>query len=350
MKQNKFIRALLLFLPLIFICHSGIAQNEKIPVKINNDQLKYDFIGELGEKLGTMLTVRGFICDGEHKGFESGPCLLVQMINEKCIQQFIQIPVSPYFGEFGEQLPRDFGKLSEKSLPKLENLSTYSFRVYETGAFVGIPGEAYSEAGIALQMPGFYFQNKLIVVSGEKTDSIVWSPAQFIGREALLSGTAKNENDQPVIHSSKWKLILKGSDKWTDANTGKLAEVYGKIQQDQKNGFYYVENCQPRLVKLKDQLGKKVKLRGAAWSMNGYWWFNYRGANMYVENMEKLPGWTGENHGSEIEISGTLEQASLPDLDEITTRINPGLKTYFIVRQASWSPIDGLLTAERSYR
>ena len=279
-----------LFLQISNVC---LAQNNRIPVQINNLNNQFELVGQLGLKLGSTLTVRGFIVDGNHKGYEGGPNLVVQMINDSSIQQLVQIPVSPYFGKFGE-----------KPLPKLKNGATYRLRVYETGEFVGIPSDAYGEAGISLQTSGFYFQNRLMVISVEKIDPIEESPNRFPGQNALLSGIAKNENDTAVIESSKWKLRLIGARKWTDSEIGKPAEVYGKMVRTGTKGTYNVEHGQPQLVRLSDQIGQSVKLRGRAVSLNGYWWFNYRGTDMYVEKMAELPNWTADNHFRAMEITG----------------------------------------------
>ena len=63
--------------------------------------------------------------------------------------------------------------------------------------------------------------------------------------------------------------------------------------------------------------------------------------------MEKLPGWSPNNHGQPIEVRGRLESAKLPRLDQISLKANRDLKEYFIVRHAEWSPIDRLLSVER---
>jgi hypothetical protein len=333
--KNWLMKRLLAFSILLQVSHVCLAQNNKIPVLINNPGKQFELIGQLGEKLGSTLTVRGMIVEGPSKGYEDGPNLVVQVINDSSTQQPVQIPVSPYFGEFGKN-----------ALPALKNGATYRLRVYETGEFVGTPPGAYKEAGISLQTSGFYFRNRLIVISAEKIDPIGWSPASFVGQNALLSGVAKNENDTAVIQTAEWKLRLIGSGKWTDAEIGKLAEVYGNIRETKTKGVYNVENARPRLVRLEDQLGKTVKLRGTAISMNGHWWFNYRGIDMYVEKMEELPDWTADNHFRPLEITGILEQAEFPDIDQLSVVTNPGLKTYYIVRKASWIPIAGLLAPE----
>ncbi len=328
-------KILILFLIFIEIGNIGLTQDKKIPVHLTEPDKQFELVGELGVKLGTSLTVEGIIVDGSDKGYADGPNLMIQMINDKPTQSDIQIPVSPYFGEFGKE-----------PLPVLEYGSTYSFRLYETGEFVGVPDEAYKEADILIQTTGFYFQNRLIIISGKKIAPIEWAPNDFIDENALLSGIAKNENEIPFIKSEKWKLKLGGLNKWTDSEIGKQVEVYGKIQKTETGDNYYINNSQPRLVKLEDQLGKMVKLRGIAWSMNGYWWFNYRGIDVYVEKMKELPNWNVENHGRLMEISGILEQDKLPDIDQISLKENRDLKMYYIVRQASWTPLDELLTPE----
>lgn len=312
-----------------------LSQDIKHQVQITNPKEQVKLIGQLGKQLGTTLTVQGIIVDISSKGYRNGLNLSIQTINDSSIQEHITIPLSPYFGEFGD-----------KPLPKLEKGSTYQLRVYETGEFVGIPSKAYEEADIILQTAGFYFQNRLIVLSGKKINPIKATPNSFVGQIALISGVAKNENDTAYINTSKGKLRLIGFRKWTTSEIGKLAEVYGKIEQAETKDIYNVRDANPRLVKLKDQIGMTVKLRGKAISLNGYWWFNYRGTDIYVEKMEELPNWTVDNHFRPMEITGILEQAVLPRLDQITLKTNRDNRLYYIVRKPSWTPLEKLLAIE----
>ncbi len=316
------------------------AQEAKIPVSVVAPGNRFELVGELGLKLGETATVEGTIAEGPHKGFEGGPNLIVQRINGKAIQQQIQIPVSSYFGEFGE------ASFDKKALPACKNGFTYRLRVYETGGFVGIPSKAYNEAGIALQTAGFYFRNSLTVMSGDQIEPIVWSPKDFADSDALLAGIAQNEDGSPVIESSGWKLLLTDADRWTDDEIGKQAEVFGTVRATKSKQVFRVENCRARLVRLKDQVGRMVRLRGMARSVNDHWWFNYRGTDMYVEGMKHLPNWTRDNHGSPVEISGLLEKAELPRIDQIIFKEKPDLATYYIVRRPKWASVEGLLTPE----
>jgi hypothetical protein len=326
----------LIILPILFLLYNScLCQNNVTQVQITNPNKQIELIGQLGKELGRTLTVQGIIVDKSSKGHQGGLNLTVQTINDSLIQQLITIPLSPYFGKFGVS-----------PLPKFENGSTYRLRIYETGEFVGIPTNAYEEAGIIMQTSGFYFQNRLIVISGKKINPIEWSPNNFIGQNALLSGIAKNKNDTAFIKTSKGKLRLIGCRKWTESEIGKLAEVYGKIEPTEADGTYNLRNCNPRLVKLEDQIEMIVKLRGRAISLNGYWWFNYRGTDIYVERMEELPNWTIDNHFRPMEITGILEQAVLPRLDQITLKTNRDSKLYYIIRKPSWTPLEKLLAIE----
>lgn len=328
-------RQLIIFALFLQTNNFCFSQDNGHQVHILNLKEQEKLIGQLGKPLGTMLTVQGNIVDKLSKGYNNGLNLLVQNINDSSIQELITIPLSPNFGNFGE-----------KPLPKLEKGSTYRLRAYETGEFVGVPTKASEEAYMIIQTSGFHFQNRLIVLSCEKINPIKGTPDNFIGHIALLSGIAKNENDTAFINTSKGKLRLTGFRKWTDSEIGKLVEVYGIIEQTESINIFNVKDCNPRLVNLQDQVGMTVKLRGRAINLNQYWWFNYRGIDIYVEKMEELPNWAGDNHFRPMEITGILEQAILPRIDQITLKEIRDNKLYFIVRKPSWTPIEKLLAVE----
>ena len=161
-------------------------------------------------------------------------------------------------------------------------------------------------------------------------------PKNFVGENVLISGVAKNEDSIPIIEWNNWKVKLKGMKRWNQPEIGKIVEVYGIVQKTDSLNIYKIENCNPKLVKLDDMLGNEVSLRGTAWNTK----FNYRGIDIYVEDLEKLPNWKVENHGQLIEISGRLEQEMLPDLDQKTIKTNPDLKLQYIVRDASWTLVE----------
>jgi hypothetical protein len=334
-KKGLFMKKPIMLFILLLLWYTGEAQDSLLKVNIIAPGPKTVLVGELGLPLGCILTVSGTIVEGPDKGYEDGPNLIVHLINDSATQLPIQIPLSPYFGEFGDG-----------TMPAMKAGNSYRLRVYESGEFIGSPDGAFKEAGRIVQTTGFYFMNRLVVLSGEKTAPLAWYPNQFTGREALLSGIAENENDTACILNASWKLKLLDSPKWTTEETGKQAEVFGKIQGTQTRNIFYVEQSQARLIRLEDQLGKKVILRGLAISQNQYWWYNYRGTDIYIEKMEQLPGLTEDYHFMPMEITGILEQERLPRLDQIGVKDNRDLKLYYIVKNVSWRPVKVLLEPE----
>jgi hypothetical protein len=290
-----------------------------------------------------VVTVQGVVVEGPFKGYEGGPNLRVQRINGKATQVDIQIPLSPYFYDFGKKA------LDGDALPKLENGTTYEFEGYETGGYVGIPGEPYKKADIMLQTTGHYFRLRYTVYKGKKIESIVWSPADFIDREALLEGKAVSREKKAYIDGDGWKLLTDPAAAWPKEFEGKTVEGLGTMKKAD-GGEYKLEKGITRLVKLEDQKGRAVELRGIPLSLNGHWWFVYRGTALYVEDMEKLPGWKGVFHGEPVLITGTLDEADMPDLDQISIKNVPDKKKYYIVRKAAWKPLDALLAPERVER
>jgi hypothetical protein len=282
-----------------------------------------------------MMAISGIITLGPPRGKEYEPHLLVQKVNNRYIQHEIQIRVAPYCYQSG-------------IFTKLIYGVSYEFRAYETGKFDGIPSEAYQEANQLIQArDGLYFLSELIIISGKKIAPISFSPSGFVGKSALLSGIAYNEKDTAIIQNSFWTLKLVGGRLWLPLETGKRAEAYGNVSKTKTKGIYFLDVSRQNLVLLKDQIGKTVKLRGTAWSMNNKWWLDYRGTNVYIENIEKLAGWETNLHGRPVEISGLLEEGKLPGWNSTE---NSSLEKYFIIRGASWERVAELLSPEITLR
>ena len=333
----------LLFLSVFFFptTHSIQAEDKPLDIPLSKLGSQYRLIGKLREPLGTVVTVQGIVVEGAFKGYEGGPNVRVQRINGRATQDDIQIRLHPYFGKFGEKA------FMGKQLPKLEDGQTYEFEGYESGEFVGIPKEAYERAGRPLQSTGFYFSHHYIVYQGKKIGSVVWAPADFVDREVLLKGRAVNRNKMAYIDAAYWQLLVDAKAIWPKELDGKNVEGRGIVRKTVEATTYQLENGTTRPVALQDQLRHQVSLRGRAWSMNGHWWFEYRGIDLYVEGMKDLPNWSANLHGEAVLITGVLEEALLPALDQIVLKVDRDLKKYFIVRKPSWKPIDALLSPER---
>jgi len=311
---------------------------------------KITIIGELGKPFGTIVIVKGVLVDYFSKRGDSGPNLIVQMIDDSATQQFIQIPILSFFG------------LDDNPIAKLEFGATYEFRVFEEGWYAGTPQHMYDRMLSAPQVirydttkdgvtatvsPGyvpqsspFHFQNRLFATDWEKIDPIAWCPELFTEKKGLLNGVAKNEDDTAIVEQGAWKIKLPGLKKWEDAIIGKPAEVYGLFRKTANKNIYALEAGWAQPVNVEDQVGQVVKMRAKVINLNGNWWLNYRGTDIYVEDMDKLPGWSTNSDYRLIEITGLLEK-----MDK-----NYGDKQFhYIVKNASWAPTEGLLLPELLY-
>ena len=127
----RIVIALFTLLQIFNVC---IAQDKKIRVQINNPGNQFELVGQLGKKLGSLVTVKGIITESNFKADYGKPILAVQMINDSFTQQNIQIPVTPYFSDFGDTsaAPFHFEEYEKKPLPKLKKGDTYLFRGCQT--------------------------------------------------------------------------------------------------------------------------------------------------------------------------------------------------------------------------
>jgi len=317
-------------------------QSVKVPMEKLGTE--YELIGKLHAPLGKLITVVGVVVEGPFKGYEGGPNLRVQQIQGKYYQKDIQICLSPYFTDWGESA----------ALPKLKNGETYEMEGYETGGFVGVPHEAYSKAGLMIQTSGHYFRHEFVAIKAKLTKPISYAPWMFSGEKALLSGVAKSLAGDAALVGDGWSVIVKRGEKWNDHVEGKKIESYGlynpdstaKEEPNRANKTFDLVDGWWRLVALEDQVGRMVALRGTARSMNGVWWFHYRGTDLYVDGMESLPGWTYTNHWQAMQIEGRLEKAKLPSLEQISLKTDRDLVEYYIVRDPKWKPLPELLAPE----
>src|SRR5262249_7788964 len=159
-----------------------------------------------------------------------------------------------------------------EALPTLDDGQTYEFEGYETGGFVGHPAEARRRAKIVLQTSGHYFSHYLIVYKGKKIAPIRWSPADFVGREALIEGRAVSEGGKAYWVGEGWKLLTDAAAPWPKHIEGKTAEGLGVIEIGGQPTSFRLAKGTTRLVRLEDQVGQQVSLRGRAWS-DSPWFF-----------------------------------------------------------------------------
>jgi hypothetical protein len=304
---------------------------------------KVEVIGRVGAPLGKLVTIEGILVEGPFKGYEGGPTLRVQRVAGKYTQEDIRILVSPYaLSKWGENIYPE----SKISLPKLEMGKTYRMEGYETGGYVGIPNEAYRRANLMLQTTGHYFRSHFVVIEGKTIEPIVASPGMFEESQALIEGTARTENGNRVVSGGDWTVIVARGEAWPADVEGKAVETLGFYMSTGQAKHFELLKGDWRLARLEDQVGRKVSLRGKPWSMNGQWWFDYRGQDVFVKDMKMLPGWKVDLHGEAIVLEGTLERVKDLTPDDTDFIKERSLKVDFMLRNPSWKPLPGLLAPE----
>ncbi len=317
--------------------HALRSEDKPIDVPIGNP--RYRLVGKLHEPLGTVVTIQGLIVDGPGKGYEEGPIIRVHRVNGRATQEQIRMKARVGWTEFGA------------SLPKLEAGLTLELKGYETGEFVGIPNAALRGLQNIPQTSDYYFSHTFVFHQAKRIDPFAWVPADFVDREALIEGRAVSQDKRAFIAGGDWRLLVDANAPWPAGFEDKTVEGFGTIRSTADATTYRLEKGNTRLVKLQDQVGRQVALRGSAWHSGKDWWLNYRGTRLYVEGLSELPGWKPqEMYGRPVLITGVLEEAMLPNLDQNGIRIEPEQKKQFIVRKPSWKPIDALLAPERVER
>src|SRR5262249_25426865 len=153
---------------------------------------------------------------------------------------------TPYFRAFGETGANGNG------LPTLAMGNSYEFEGYETGGFVGIPDDAYWRAGEALQTCGHYFSTRFVAYKGRPIPPIQFTPADFMGRRALLEGRASSESKRACIAGTGWLLVVDPNQAWPTDMDGKRVEGIGVVRATNNPGEFRLESPTTRLVRLED--------------------------------------------------------------------------------------------------
>ncbi|QDU26026.1 hypothetical protein ETAA8_10980 [Anatilimnocola aggregata] len=309
-------------------------------VDVPLDQLgkKFRLIGKLRVPLGDVVKVQGIVVNSRAKGYDSGISVRVYRVNGLATQEFIQIKLNDYYG-------RD-------EIPNLEVGKAFEFEGFETGGFVGIPPAAYKRAGAILATTDQYFLHELTVYEQTEIKLQPFSPADFVGREALIQGQATNEGGSAYIAAGNWRLLVDNGTPWPRATEGKVVEARGTIRTlGNKTGTYRLDKggkgASARLVQLADQLGKQVILRGTLSTKTAAPSFFYRGSEVHLENAAKLASQLAAG-STTVEVTGLLEQGpvKVASLDSLNGEqiIHRG----YILRKATLKPADALLAIERA--
>jgi len=300
--------------------------------------------GALGRPFGESVVIQGKVIEGPFK-YESSlneGRLLVERINGVATQQGLVMRFSPitpreWWHELDHPRNEALWKAEETKLKTMKG-KTFEMRGYERGEHVGV-SEEESVIQIPTQSRPFGFRLSFRPLMMKPIPEIHFAPADFINRVAEFEGVAETRSGMGWIIGSKgWTMQVRAT-AWPADFENRQIIVNGRVVKSSSEGLR-LEEADSRLLRLTDQLGKEVKLDGVAWSLNDYWWFEYRGEKLYVENQKGLPGWTNALWGRVITISGVLDRAKLPDLEQISLTQDRDLREYYIVRRASWSPLD----------
>ena len=300
----------------------------------------FNLLGRAGRPLGEMVTLVGVVGQGPWKGYEDGPNLIVQRIDGLAVQRYVRLPV---YGQFANDGQADGGHAT-----RFVEGHTYRLRGYETGEFVGSPaGESRErpDGGLFVQNCGYYFRTRFVPTKVEPVDPVVFAPADFTGRRALLAGTAANVDGHGYLTGPGWRLLsADDGSPWPADAVGKPAEVDGVVQPGTPPADFRAEHAARRLTRLEDQVGRPVALRGTVRRDNDARWIEYRGQTVYVDgDAGKRPDGPEDQLGEAAVLHGTLTRGRWtgPVHDD-----EHAGEDAWIVRNASWEPLADLTSAE----
>lgn len=314
---------------LLLVAPPAGAQEEQDDLAVAPFNSPDRMIGKLGERFGSVVVVQGIVVEGYRKTEGDRRLLRIQRVNDRATQKHIEI------------------ELSGREVSSLHFGDSYEFEGYETGEFVGTPREVYAaavRAGTPFQTFTFHFRHRLIVLASVRIAPIEWSPSDFIDREALISGRAVSDNGGSFIVGSDWKLLVSADQQWPERFIEKLVEGRGMIRETGERNTYQLERGTAQLVRLEDQVGQRVALRGKTRRLNGTWLFRYRGVDVHIEGLAELPG-IQLGIGDAVQIEGILHHETLPSTGRASDADAP-LEQRFIIREASCRPVDALLSPE----
>jgi hypothetical protein len=311
-------------------CVTGAyAEENVIDVPYDAVGKRFRLLGRLHEPFGKMVTIQGEVLPDSDK--TPGPEFLVRRINGVATQEKIVV------------------KLAYK--PKVKAAESYELTGYELGGYSGVPGDAVYMGVIPPQSLGFAYLTEFVIVSKDEIRPIVFTPDDFLGREALFSGIAHNDGQIGQMRGDGWSIRIGLWNPFPADVVGKTIETFGRYgpRDSTHTRYALLGHYEWRLVKLEDQIDKYVVLRGVAYTANNEgtkYYFRYRGSDLYVEGLDE-PGAKKVQHRQTIEVRGVLRKKQLPRIDHFRDR-QPDTESRdeFVVEAAIWEPIDKLLLPE----
>lgn len=327
-------RVIIFCLMQFFFSHFIFSQKDKQEISITELGKNVDLLGELKLKLGTVTKVEGKLIEGQSKGYDNGFNFLIYKLNDTVTQFPIIIPIIA-----------NESQDVQKAFEQLKIDAFYRLNVYETGAYVGTPLEVLKMSDQLIQTTDLYFRNELIVHSIQEIPNYQWLPQYFIGRKALLSGVAMNIKQNAYLIGEGWEMKLDNQPLWDQIYLEKQVQVFvSNVNKENQKSFSGIAS-EFRLINLEDQIDQTVSLNGTLWSLNGRWWFTYRGQDIFLENIKNLQEITADLHGKSIELKGLLKLASTEN--SIKTELpHAFFKSNYVIVPTEFKKLNQLLTPE----
>lgn len=201
--------------------------------------------GRVAPTMNVAIDVEGLVVEGPPKGFEDGKTLRVRRVNGVATQAAIELKLVG----------------GEPVLDLLAVGSSYRLRAIERSLMVGTPPGDRGDRSI--QTVAEYRSHRLEVLNAVAIETRAAHPADFVGRSALLEGIGHREGERVVLAVEEWTIDLDGV-AWDETFEGRAIEAYGPITERAAPATHAmrVERC--GLVRLADQVGREVTLRGYA--------------------------------------------------------------------------------------
>lgn len=201
--------------------------------------------GRVAPTTNVAIDVEGLVVEGPPKGFEDGKSLRVRRVNGVATQAAVELKLVG----------------TDAVLDLLAVGSSYRLRAIERSLMVGTPPAERGDRMI--QTVAEYRSHRLEALSGVAIETRAAQPTDFVGRSALLQGMGHREGERAFLTVDDWKVELDGVT-WDEVFEGRAIEAFGAITESAAPATHAmrVERC--GLIRLADQVGRDVSLRGVA--------------------------------------------------------------------------------------
>jgi hypothetical protein len=276
---------------------------------------------------GTVITIEGRSYNERRSRFNFAPASLTAMkVDGKATQCDLEVQLVTT-GEANHPTPEDLRRFKS--------------------------GECYEVRGRLANARFNGTQNVCVVevISFKSIPQIVLTCRDFVDRDVVFEGTA---GPAGKLLRADEAIRIDGVKAWPESVQGKAIMVRGKLRRAETD--WRLERATWTFLELEDQVGQTVSLEGSLWSLNGHWWFAYRGKRLYL-TMPAGPVMTfrSDDHGRPIRVTGLLLQQLRPALNQISLKTDRDLVRTFVVRgtrfeflddRASWGERFGVVYSE----